>query len=385
MAMRSDLKNEPQSGDSVSSVFPVKHEAIRTTSLASSDPIDALSYINMPENQVFSNEDDFFLYQLDDTLVGLEPKFTGFWNGNVSKNDSSFYPHNIPQTCDSVHTPDCFLVGKGFEMELSLPRTCSKLARCHESHVQSLQHSLGGKKRKMASDDASQLTPSENVSDTQEENELTEKQDEEENLELEHKSAAKSSSTIVGEERIHKSNSGAAQSGIVLPKFSAEAPEEDHVQMRAKRGQAISRHSLAERIRRERISERMKFLQGLVPGCDKITGKAVMLDEIINYVLSLQHQIEFLSMKLAAVDPGETCQTDPRLSKDVYHSQGVIATRVTNHEVSYFHCLPNNYASTSSSNGKLWQEKQAGNSKVRIVSKSDAEVLQSNDSRNLDK
>ncbi|CAI9752929.1 unnamed protein product [Fraxinus pennsylvanica] len=53
-----------------------------------------------------------------------------------------------------------------------------------------------------------------------------------------------------------------------------------------------SRHSLAERIRRERISERMKVLEDLVPGCDKITGKAIMLDELINYVLSLQHQAE---------------------------------------------------------------------------------------------
>ncbi|KAG0493532.1 hypothetical protein HPP92_004526 [Vanilla planifolia] len=47
----------------------------------------------------------------------------------------------------------------------------------------------------------------------------------------------------------------------------------------------------------------MKYLQGLVPGCDKITGKAGMLDEIINYVQALQRQVEFLSMKLAAVNP----------------------------------------------------------------------------------
>lgn len=46
------------------------------------------------------------------------------------------------------------------------------------------------------------------------------------------------------------------------------------------------------KVRREKISERMKFLQNLVPGCDKITGKAGMLDEIINYVQSLQRQIE---------------------------------------------------------------------------------------------
>ncbi|KAF5204062.1 Transcription factor bhlh [Thalictrum thalictroides] len=51
-------------------------------------------------------------------------------------------------------------------------------------------------------------------------------------------------------------------------------------------------------VRREEISER-QLLQGLVPGCDKVTSKAIMLDEIINYVQSLQHQVEFLSMKLA--------------------------------------------------------------------------------------
>ena len=78
-------------------------------------------------------------------------------------------------------------------------------------------------------------------------------------------------------------------------------------------------------MRREKISERMRLLQELVPGCNKvtdffhpvacaffcweidisetcltmigfcylkITGKAVMLDEIINYVQSLQQQVE---------------------------------------------------------------------------------------------
>lgn len=34
------------------------------------------------------------------------------------------------------------------------------------------------------------------------------------------------------------------------------------------------------------------MLQDLVPGCDKVTGKALMLDEIINYVQSLQNQVE---------------------------------------------------------------------------------------------
>ncbi|GMP34248.1 hypothetical protein CsSME_00007200 [Camellia sinensis var. sinensis] len=73
--------------------------------------------------------------------------------------------------------------------------------------------------------------------------------------------------------------------------------------VRAKRGQATDSHSLAERVRREKISERMKQLQALVPGCDKVTGNALVLDEIINYVQSLQYQVEFLSSKLASVNP----------------------------------------------------------------------------------
>ncbi|XP_015690528.1 transcription factor bHLH62-like isoform X2 [Oryza brachyantha] len=83
----------------------------------------------------------------------------------------------------------------------------------------------------------------------------------------------------------------------------ADASREDYVHVRAKRGQATNSHSLAERFRREKINERMKLLQDLVPGCNKITGKAMMLDEIINYVQSLQRQVEFLSMKLSAISP----------------------------------------------------------------------------------
>ncbi|XP_039043623.1 transcription factor bHLH75-like [Hibiscus syriacus] len=76
--------------------------------------------------------------------------------------------------------------------------------------------------------------------------------------------------------------------------------EERVIHVRAKRGQATDSHSLAERVRREKINEKMRCLQDLVPGCHKTMGMAVMLDEIINYVHSLQNQIEFLSMELAA-------------------------------------------------------------------------------------
>ncbi|XP_071720195.1 transcription factor bHLH62-like [Rutidosis leptorrhynchoides] len=93
-------------------------------------------------------------------------------------------------------------------------------------------------------------------------------------------------------------------------------PPKDYIHVRARRGQATDSHSLAERVRREKISERMKFLQDLVPGCNKVTGKAVMLDEIINYVQSLQRQVEFLSMKLATVNPRTDVNMEALLSKD---------------------------------------------------------------------
>ncbi|KAM3275961.1 hypothetical protein ACQJBY_044377 [Aegilops geniculata] len=99
--------------------------------------------------------------------------------------------------------------------------------------------------------------------------------------------------------------------------------KEDYIHVRARRGQATNSHSLAERLRREKISERMKLLQDLVPGCSKVTGKAVMLDEIINYVQSLQRQVEFLSMKLATVNPRLDLNIEGLLSKDLLRFPGV--------------------------------------------------------------
>ncbi|WCJ40162.1 basic helix-loop-helix (bHLH) DNA-binding superfamily protein [Euphorbia peplus] len=97
-----------------------------------------------------------------------------------------------------------------------------------------------------------------------------------------------------------------------------EVQKPDYIHVRARRGQATDSHSLAERVRREKISERMKYLQDLVPGCNKITGKAGMLDEIINYVQSLQRQVEFLSMKLAAVNPRLDFNIDNLFSKEIF-------------------------------------------------------------------
>ncbi|KAI3750512.1 hypothetical protein L2E82_21151 [Cichorium intybus] len=57
-------------------------------------------------------------------------------------------------------------------------------------------------------------------------------------------------------------------------------------------------------------------LQDLVPGCSKVAGKAVMFDEIINYVQSLQRKVEFLSMKLATVNPRMDFNIEGLLAKD---------------------------------------------------------------------
>ncbi|XP_035831685.1 transcription factor BHLH094 isoform X2 [Helianthus annuus] len=84
---------------------------------------------------------------------------------------------------------------------------------------------------------------------------------------------------------------------------SKEGGQIGYIHVRARRGEATDSHSLAERVRREKISEKMKALQSIVPGCDKITGKALMLEEVINYVQSLQNVIQTLSLKLASVNP----------------------------------------------------------------------------------
>ncbi|KAG7035671.1 Transcription factor bHLH66 [Cucurbita argyrosperma subsp. argyrosperma] len=84
------------------------------------------------------------------------------------------------------------------------------------------------------------------------------------------------------------------------------SPSQPKQKVRARRGQATDPHSIAERLRRERIAERMKALQELVPNANK-TDKASMLDEIIDYVKFLQLQVKVLSMSrlggAAAVAP----------------------------------------------------------------------------------
>ncbi|XP_047050181.1 bHLH transcription factor RHL1-like [Lolium rigidum] len=90
---------------------------------------------------------------------------------------------------------------------------------------------------------------------------------------------------------------GGAPGGGAQPQAGSGggAPAPPRQRVRARRGQATDPHSIAERLRRERIAERMKALQELVPNANK-ADKASMLDEIIDYVKFLQLQVKVLSM-----------------------------------------------------------------------------------------
>ncbi|KAL3623948.1 hypothetical protein CASFOL_032764 [Castilleja foliolosa] len=105
---------------------------------------------------------------------------------------------------------------------------------------------------------------------------------------------------LQGETMQQSQNFGAAAAiGMSQPAASGSsgggATGQPKQRARARRGQATDPHSIAERLRRERIAERMKSLQELVPNANK-TDKASMLDEIIDYVQFLQLQVKALSM-----------------------------------------------------------------------------------------
>ncbi|KAL7617416.1 hypothetical protein Lser_V15G04016 [Lactuca serriola] len=90
-----------------------------------------------------------------------------------------------------------------------------------------------------------------------------------------------------------------------LPKTSSEMAtaekflrfEQDSTpcKIRAKRGCATHPRSIAERVRRTRISERMKKIQSLFPTMDKQTSTADMLDLAVQYIKDLQKELKTLN------------------------------------------------------------------------------------------
>ncbi|KAL1818808.1 hypothetical protein ACET3Z_013677 [Daucus carota] len=98
-------------------------------------------------------------------------------------------------------------------------------------------------------------------------------------------------------------------SGLVhqlsLPSTSAEMAtmenflhfQQDSIpcKIRAKRGFATHPRSIAERVRRTRISARMKKLQDLFPNMDKQANTADMLDLAVVYIKDLQKEVQTLN------------------------------------------------------------------------------------------
>ncbi|KAE8656674.1 Transcription factor bHLH81 [Hibiscus syriacus] len=79
-------------------------------------------------------------------------------------------------------------------------------------------------------------------------------------------------------------------SAIELLQYQNSVP----CKIRAKRGCATHPRSIAERVRRTKISERMRKLQDLVPNMDKQTNTADMLDLAVDYIKDLQKQVKTL-------------------------------------------------------------------------------------------
>ncbi|KAI0493421.1 hypothetical protein KFK09_023537 [Dendrobium nobile] len=76
--------------------------------------------------------------------------------------------------------------------------------------------------------------------------------------------------------------------------FTVKKPSSGHAKS-GKRSRAAEVHNLSERRRRDRINEKMKALQELIPNCNKV-DKASMLDEAIEYLKTLQLQVQMMSM-----------------------------------------------------------------------------------------
>ncbi|XP_071737170.1 bHLH transcription factor RHL1-like isoform X2 [Rutidosis leptorrhynchoides] len=123
-------------------------------------------------------------------------------------------------------------------------------------------------------------------------------------------------------------------------------PPQPRQRVRARRGQATDPHSIAERLRRERISERMKSLQELVPNANK-TDKASMLDEIIDYVKFLQLQVKVFSMSRL----GGACAVAP-LVADISTQGGRDNVQVGGGAGGSATAQKNNVTTTSSSNNE---------------------------------
>ncbi|KAL5544563.1 hypothetical protein UlMin_008347 [Ulmus minor] len=86
----------------------------------------------------------------------------------------------------------------------------------------------------------------------------------------------------------------ACQNGLENPDEDRETKEQSGRSNSTRRSRSAAIHNQSERKRRDKINEKMKALQKLVPNASK-TDKASMLDEVIDYLKQLQAQVQMMS------------------------------------------------------------------------------------------
>ncbi|GAB4852409.1 hypothetical protein Ancab_016603 [Ancistrocladus abbreviatus] len=281
-------------------------ENFRASSMVSHGEFANASFPVLLDNRgIGSTTSHLVPYPSDPNLANTVPKLPVFGNGSFSELVNPFGLTGCSQTSNEVCQSNYSLSNNGAIDKV--PTDAKARGLCQILEERTMGASPNGKRR--ASDPSSPMNPDKNAEgDSQKEfsgGSLEQKGPDGKKQKIEHNQGAKQTAKQA------KENS---QGG--------DASKANYIHVRARRGQATNSHSLAERVRREKISERMRLLQELVPGCNKITGKAVMLDEIINYVQSLQQQVEFLSMKLATVNPELNFEIEQLLSKNFLNSQG---------------------------------------------------------------
>ncbi|XP_048227002.1 transcription factor bHLH80 isoform X1 [Ricinus communis] len=111
-------------------------------------------------------------------------------------------------------------------------------------------------------------------------------------VQLQHSSANKYPPLLKGEQSSQVPGGGDGMSSLIEMEMEKLLEDSVPCRVRAKRGCATHPRSIAERVRRTRISDRIRKLQELVPNMDKQTNTADMLDEAVGYVKFLQRQIQ---------------------------------------------------------------------------------------------
>ncbi|XP_031503690.1 transcription factor bHLH130-like [Nymphaea colorata] len=121
-----------------------------------------------------------------------------------------------------------------------------------------------------------------------------------------------------GDPFVHRGHGLAHQ--FSLPKTSSEMAAVEKLlqihdsvpcKVRAKRGCATHPRSIAERVRRSRISERMRKLQELVPNMDKQTNTADMLELAVDYIKDLQKKVQALAESRSSCTCGSRQKSHP--------------------------------------------------------------------------